>query len=227
MIKQRTKEWYRARIGKFTASNFANLMAKPADKSALWSKSALNTIEKAAAQLYYNDYYERPNTNSTSWGNDNENKAIFEFQKKLDCEISEAGFILHPEIKDIGATPDVFIKYNNEISIAQIKCPFSEEIHLKYCQKIFDAQSLKKTKSEYFWQIQGEIWITNSQYCYFVSFNPRLNNSNRLHYAKIDRDDNAINQLKLQIYNSIKLRDEILQKFLDKQIRPKSLDSYW
>lgn len=42
MIKQRTNEWYRARTGKFTASNFAKLMAKPAEKSALWSKSALN-----------------------------------------------------------------------------------------------------------------------------------------------------------------------------------------
>ena len=81
MIKQRTKEWYASRIGKFTASGFSNLMAKPRDKSATWSRSALNYIEKAAAQLYYNDYYSRPNNDATRWGMAHEDSAIKEFSR--------------------------------------------------------------------------------------------------------------------------------------------------
>ena len=227
MIRQRTKEWYRARIGRFTASNFSNLMSRPANKNANWSKTALNMIEKAAAQLYFDDYYERPDNSATSWGTRNEDLAIKEFQKAISCEIEEAGFLIHPEIDAVGATPDVFIIENGVTNIAQIKCPYNQEIHLKYGKKITDTKSLKKTKSQYYWQVQGEMWLTNSQSCYFVSFDPRESGDKRLFYALIERDEEAISQLKKQILKSLEKRDEILEAFRNNEKYPKSLDRYY
>lgn len=177
MIKHRSPEWYRARIGKFTASNLSELMAKPADKAALWSKSSLNCIEKAATQLFFNHYYERPDNDATRWGIRNEPKAIESFGRKSKFETSDIGFVLHPEIPEVGATPDAVVFENGEkeySAIAEIKCPFNSKNHFDYSQRIINDSCLKKIKSAYYWQIQGEIWITDANHGYFVSFDPRF-----------------------------------------------------
>ncbi len=230
MIRHKTQEWFNARIGKFTASSFGKLMAKPADKTAIWSKSTLNCVEKAVSQQYYNRYYEIPDNDATRWGLRNEYLAIKEFIKATNFKYKEAGFVLHPTIQDVGATPDVQIiedETSDDFIIAQIKCPYNSSIHLKYSNKIFDNETLKKSKSEYYWQIQGEIWITSAKHSYFVSFDPRIQGKKRLHYAKIERDENAINLLKKRVLDAIKLKNKFLNE-INQGIRyPKSLESLW
>jgi hypothetical protein len=230
MILQRTTEWYKARIGKFTASNFSNLMAKPADKSALVSKSALNCIEKAAAQLYYNRYFERPDNDATSWGNKNEQKAIGLFSKKTNFTNKVSGFIIHPMYPSVGATPDTIVcepDFQDDLIIAQIKCPFNSNIHLEYWSKIKDNESLKNKKSQYYWQIQGEIWVTNAIHSYFISFDPRMKDDDQLLIVKIKRDEDAINELEKKIIESVELRDSILHDFQTGKRSPKFLEDYY
>ena len=78
MITQRTPEWYEIRKGKFTASNFYQLLARSADKCSSISKSALNCIEKAAAELYYDECFDNP---------DNSFMGIWKFIARLSlCE---------------------------------------------------------------------------------------------------------------------------------------------
>ena len=230
MIKHRTKEWFEARIGKFTASCFGKLMAKPADRTATWSKSALNCVEKAVSQQYYNRYYERPDNNATRWGFRNESLAIEEFVRITNFRYKETGFVLHPTIQDIGATPDAQIiedESSDDFVIAQIKCPYNTDNHLKYASKIFDNKTLKKSKSEYYWQMQGEIWITGAKHNYFVSFDPRLQGAKRLHYAKIERDNDAIRMLKQRIYDVIELKNKFLNEIEQGIRRPEPLISLW
>lgn len=230
MIKHRTPEWYKARIGKFTASNFGKIMSNPADKSAQWSKSLLNCIDKAVSQEYYNRYNERPDSESTRWGMRNEVIARREFVKRTLFSSREMGFVLHPTMKGIGATPDAQIIENetsDDLIIAEIKCPFNQSIHQKYISKIFDSSTLKKSKSEYFWQVQGTMWITNAKYCYFISFDPRLSGGNKLHIAKIDRDEEAIEKLKLRVEEAIKLKEKFISEINQGLRRPKPLERCW
>ena len=231
MIAHRTDEWYRARIGKFTASNFPDLMSKPADKTASISKSALNCIEKAAAQLYYNRYHERPDSDATRWGLNHESRAIQVFSERMNMQTIDIGYIEHPTIDSVGATPDVRIIdpiQPDKLIIAQIKCPYNPGNHKDYRDKICDTDSLKKKKSEYYWQIQGEIWVTNADHSYFVSFDPRLIGRDEcLHFVKIYRDENTINQIENVIKNSIEIRNIILQDFREGRRRPKLLSDYY
>ncbi|WP_373553155.1 lambda exonuclease family protein [Haliscomenobacter sp.] len=230
MIKQRTNEWFRARIGKFTASNFSSIVSKPADKTASISKSAMNCIEKAAAQLFYNDYYERRDTDATRWGNTLEKEAIIKFAKKTNLTTKESGFILHPQFPDIGATPDVIIEDSNfpgKAIVAQIKCPFNVENHISYTTKIHDTHTLRSKKSEYFWQVQGEIWISDSIHGYFVSYSPSVSLENQLHIVEIPRDEVAIAFLKMKVFEAINIRNVILDEFNSGKRRPKPLESYW
>ncbi len=230
LIRHRSSEWYKARIGKFTASNFSDIMSRAADGSSYWSKSAMNCILKSALQLFYNDYHERPDNEATRWGMNYENQAISEFAQLLDFQTNESGFQLHPEHFDIGATPDTFIVENNindSIIIAEIKCPFNQKYHFDYQRKILCWESLKKSKIEYFWQIQGTMWVTNARYCYFVSFDPRSKGPNRIHYAKIHRDELGIEKLRSRIIEAIVLRNQILEEFRSGNRILIRLDSLW
>ncbi len=231
MIEHGTPEWYKIRIGKFTASNFPSLLSRPADKNASISKSALNCIEKAAAQLYYDKYFERSDTDSTRWGLRYESRAIQVFSERIGMQNKNIGFVEHPQIKSVGATPDtqiIDLGEPNKLIIAQIKCPYNQQYHRDYINKIIDTLSLRKKKSEYFWQIQGEIWVTGADYSYFVSYDPRLGTSeNCLHYVKINRDDEALWLLEETIIKAIELRDAILEDFKFGRKRPKSLSDYY
>lgn len=216
MIRQRSSEWYQARLGKFTASHFSDLMALSADKSAIWSKSSLNYIQDLALQLYLNRYTIRQDNDATRWGMRNEENALIEFGNRSGFTVKESGFMAHPEFPEAGATPDAFIVENpksDKIILAQVKCPFSQKNHLKYLRKIVNANTLRKCRSAYHWQIQGEIWVTGASHSYFVSFDPRQFGHQRLHYAKIDRDQKAIDQLENVIPRAIELRNNFLEKY--------------
>lgn len=231
MIKHRTKEWYMARIGKFTASNFHSLLARPADKNATISKSALNCIEKAAAQLYFNAYYERPDSDSTCWGLKYENRAIQLFSERIGKEVADIGYIEHPLINSVGATPDarvIDISNPDDLIIAQIKCPYNAQYHKDYLNKILDTQSLKKKKSKYYWQIQGEMWVSGAVHSYFVSYDPRLSNLNDcLHFVEIQRDEESILKVEEAVLQAIQLRDSILEDFRSGRRQPKHLYEYY
>ena len=205
-------------------------MANPANKTAKWSKSTLNCVEKAVSEEYFNRYYKRPDSESTRWGISNEFQAIKEFTQKANFQYKETGFVLHPIIKDIGATPDAQIiedEISNELIIAEVKCPFNQSVHLKYVNKILDTETLKRSKSKYFWQIQGAIWITGAKYCYFITFDPRINGENRLHYTKIEKDEEAIDRLQQRVAVAIQLKRKYLKEIEQGLRYPKLLESLW
>jgi hypothetical protein len=213
IIRQRTAEWYTARLGKFTASNFATLMSGPVDKSSQFSKSALSYIMEVAMQLYLNKSTFRQDTVATRWGMKKEGEALLEFERVTGFAVNESGFILHPQFPDVGATPDAIVVENNlpgNLVLAQVKCPFSQKNHLQYTRRIHDAVSLKKYRSSIHWQIQGELWVTGASHSYFVSFDPRQWGSKRLHYARIERDQLAAEELEAVIKKAIVLRNEFL-----------------
>lgn len=216
IIRQRTPEWYIARVGKFTASNFFELMGKPVEKSEQLSKSAINYVQTIARQIYFNEHNLRPENDATRWGMRYEDEALREFGKASGFSIIESGFMIHPLFPDIGATPDAIVVENNDpdrLVLAQIKCPYSQKNHLQYKKKITDAATLKKYRAAIYWQIQGEIWVAGASHSYFVSFDPRLWERKRLHYAMIERDQTAIEQLESIIPKAVELRNEFLEEY--------------
>ena len=228
MIEYRSEQWFQARAGKFTASDFYKVMAKPADKNAVWSKTTLNYIRLKATEKYTSNYAFRPDCQATRWGTDNEPLAIKAFATATGFGIHETGFVCSKELSDVGATPDVIFTDSHGVrALAQIKCPFNNSYHSKYREKILDCGTLRKTKSAYFWQMQGEMWVTDTPYSYFVSFDKRYSMDERLHYVKISRDDTAICVLKERLIKSIELRDDIIEKYTNGSEDVPSLEKFW
>ncbi|OFX18315.1 MAG: hypothetical protein A2033_00570 [Bacteroidetes bacterium GWA2_31_9] len=229
MIKCKSPAWYTARIGKFTASNFGKIMSIPSNKNVVFSKTALNTIEKAAAQLYYNDYFEKGDNEASTWGQDNEVKALNEFCKRTGFRFEDAGFIQSAEIEDIGCTPDAYIldESTSEKLIAEVKCPFSSNNHKLYSRKISSKETLKEISPYYYWQTQGEMLVTGANNCYFISYDPRIKTDKNIHFVKIIKDEKAILFLQNKLKMAIEIRNKILKDFMVGVKMPKPLNKYW
>lgn len=79
----------------------------------------------------------------------------------------------------MAASPDGLV---GDDCIIEIKCPFSirdytpenayEEKKIKYLEKKNEKLVLKKNH-DYFYQIQGQLHITQKKYCYFVVWTPK------------------------------------------------------
>jgi hypothetical protein len=213
MILQRTPEWYEARMGKFTASCFHEVLSKPADKHARWSKTALKCIERAALQIHMGQYVFRPDNEATRWGMDQESAAIREFTLKTGLQTIDSGFLIHPQIQDVGATPDAIVLCPDGQRVPlQVKCHFNRYSHPDYLKRLWSGEDLKKMKSHYYCQVQGEIWVTQSHYGYFASYDPRMPEDCRIHSVKVNRDELFIEKLEQKVRMAIHERNEIVEK---------------
>lgn len=90
-----------------------------------------------------------------------------------------AGLFVDPELPFLAASPDGLIEKD---SIIEIKCPFSIrestpenafiENKIKYLEKKDEKLVLKKSH-DYYFQVQGQLHITQKNYCYFVIWTPK------------------------------------------------------
>ena len=180
-IKQRTPEWHQARSGKITASQFGRIFlgGEPA-----W-QSYMKELDEGAADF---------TSESTEWGNRHERPARGHFRlSKLDTgEIQLVGFAIHPDYPMMGASPDFLI---GEHGGGEIKCPFNQTNH----HQVLLSQ---KVPEKYRPQIQGSMWVTGRQYWWFISFDPRIKDSQqKLIAIKVLRDDLYIQKLKTKLLN--------------------------
>lgn len=212
IISQNTPEWYDVRKGKFTASNFGKLMTPPRDRYREWSQTAMGYIGHKAQEKYFDMYIESSGFTATEWGHEHEEKALQLLQERMRVNLSETGFILHPQYDEIGATPDAMILSQNgdTEALVQVKCPHNRSIHADYCDKIHDTFSLERIAKKYYWQMQGEMWVAGINESWFVSYDPRSNEDQSLHCVKIKLVPSAIKELEDTLLKALEKRDELM-----------------
>jgi len=175
------KEWLLERTGKFTASEFYKLVTYP--KKTELSKGAITYITEKAVELLTVFSGDGFVSWDMRWGIDNELGAIKEFERATGIKITHTG--VNQEFitigNNIGGTPDGLI---NTDSGAEIKCPKSTT-HFTYLE-IHTQEDLKRVCADYYWQIQGLLFITGRKSWYFISYDPRYKNEKqRLHFIKV------------------------------------------
>ena len=176
-VEQGTPEWFAARLGIATASRFKDIMART---PAPWN----NYMAELVAERLTGEREEGYKSSDMQWGNDYE--AVARLTYKLnnpDKKVRGCGIFLHDEI-DCGASPDGLVDDDGTI---EIKCP-KTATHI---------QTLKSGKlpTQYFWQVQGQLWITGRKWCDFISYDPRLPENASYICIRVERDDEAITRL--------------------------------
>lgn len=209
--EERRAEWLQARRGRFTASEFHRLIASR-NKDELSKGAMTYALEKAVEIVANMDESDRYISLDMQWGIDREPEAVEAFTLHTGLTVDHTGDNqkLHTLGSDIACTPDGLIGTDAGI---EIKCPKSKT-HFGYLH-LEDASDLKDIAPEYYWQIQGCLYITQRKHWHFVSYDPRFKEPrNRLHTFKVSRNQADIDFLEQRLVMAIAYRNELLEGFL-------------
>lgn len=180
--EQETEGWMQARAGNFTASRAADLMARTrsgpsASRANLVATLAVERITGECVQTYTNAAMQR--------GTELEAEARDAYSFERGVAVIEAGYVAHPTLLHIGASPDGLI---GDDGLVEIKCPASMQKHL-------DALRTGAHADEYRWQLQHQLMVTGRQWVDAVSYDPRYPDGLQLAVKRVARDEKAIAEL--------------------------------
>jgi putative phage-type endonuclease len=182
MIEQGSPEWHQLRLGKVTASRMADLTARTKTG---WGAVRDNYMAELLVERLTGkpaDGYVSP---AMQWGKDTEPRAAYEF---LYSEVRMASFIDHPSINMAGASPDGFVAPKG---LVEFKCP-DTKTHL--------ATLVAETiPGKYRSQMQWQMACTETEWCDWVSFDPRVPEAMQFFVQRVRRDDDAIASLEKQV----------------------------
>ena len=120
-------------------------------------------------------------------GNEHEDIAVKEYIAAMatrgnGIHVRQCGIALHTDYQFIGASPDGMVcdqSAKPRFGVLDVKCPFSAyakcwslkdaaEQDKGFCLQFQDGQLRLKKKHPYYWQVQGQMAITNTSWCDFV-----------------------------------------------------------
>jgi len=198
------------RAGSCTASRFKDIMTKPREKGAFWSKTAESYMIEKVTELRIcaplDNFTSAPTRWGTEWEEEAFKAAIPVVEKLLGKTIEKPegknAFIEHPTEPYIGCSPDGII---GEEGLLECKCPYNAGVHTA---TILAGEMPEKHEA----QTQGALWITNRKFYIFASFDPRVRASGAdpLFWVRVERDEEYIQELAERV---IKFRDWVLETY--------------
>ena len=181
-MDQRTDEWYKARLGKVTASRVSAVLAKrdSATRADYLTDLVLERLTGNQQEFYQNE--------AMQWGTDTEPQARMAYEAFKCVLVDEMGFIDHHSIQYFGCSPDGLV---GEDGLVEIKCPNSKT----HISTLLSG----KAPTKYIPQMQTQMAVMNRQWCDFVSFDPRLPEDLQLFVIRVDRDNEYIAKLEEEV----------------------------
>jgi putative phage-type endonuclease len=185
-LKQGSQEWHSVRCGRFTGSRFGDLMASTrsgpsASRKALLATLAVERLTGQTVETYQNDAMRR--------GSELEAEARERYAFLTDSTVRQLAFIVHRELDYCGVSPDGLV---GKDGLVEIKCPSNMAKHV-------DALRSGAHATEYKWQIQGQMWVTERRWCDAVSYDPRFPEELQVAITRVERDDKAIKELEAAV----------------------------
>ena len=173
-VEQGSDEWFAARLGIATASRYKDIMARtPAPKA--------NYSAELVAERLTGEREDGYKSSDMQWGNDYEPVARLTYKlNNPDKNVRECGIFIHDDI-ECGASPDGLVDDDGTI---EIKCP-KTSTHIQTLKS-------KKLPTQYYWQVQGQLWVTGRKWCDFISYDPRLPENAAYICIRVERDDEKI-----------------------------------
>lgn len=171
-------EWRAARLGKLTASRFGDVLAD--SRTARYRNYLAEIVAEIEGVPDFED--DKPwFQHGRAW--EPEARSLYEWER--DVEVRQVGFISHPKLTYVGASPDGLI---GDLGGLEIKSRKSLREHLKVVDK--------GLPSEHKPQVQGNLWVTGRQWWDFVSYyRTEDGRERRIHIVRVYRDEKYIERL--------------------------------
>lgn len=161
--------WHKERRIRLTASHFGTICKLRT------STSRANTIKS----ILYNTFC---GNEHMKYGIECEPFAKTQFEKLSGFKIQDSGLFIHEQLPYLAASPDGLIDTNG---IVEIKCPSSikhltpkeaiETGKLKFATLDSQCNLQLKTSDKYYFQVMGQLQITQRLFCYFIIWSPKGN----------------------------------------------------
>jgi putative phage-type endonuclease len=185
MIPAGTDEFWRARIGKVTASRIADVTARIKNG---WGASRANYMAELIAERLTSTQAESYTNAAMTWGIEHEAEARMAYEFYTDATVGLGGFLVHPKIPSAGASPDGFVE---NVGLIEIKCP-NTATHI-------DTLLALAIPEKYVKQMQWQMACSGTLWCDFVSFDPRMPENMRLFVRRVPRDAAMIEALERDV----------------------------
>ena len=167
-LEQGTPEWQLVRLGKFTGSKANDLLMKPS------LKGYQNLIYMLAYERLTGEPTESYVSEWMQYGTDTEPEARESYMFETGNEVQQVGFIELDE--NTGCSPDGLV--NND-GMLEIKC-------VKWNVQM-DYLISQKIPTNYYLQMQFNLFVSNRQWCDFYSYHPKLKAFNKRVFQDLEK----------------------------------------
>lgn len=176
---QQSNEWYEARIGKLTASRFADIMGGVEARK----RYACEILQ----EIVTDEYQSKASTEAMLYGSEMERYAVDVYEHETGYTTLECGLFVSDKYPFVGASPDRLIGFDG---LLEVKCPYYTYNHVYAIY--YSAYDKHKA------QVQGQLMVTERDWCDLVSYDPRFTEQ-PIHVQRIYRDADYIALLETEL----------------------------
>jgi hypothetical protein len=191
--EQGTEDWFAARLGVPSASNYSKLITatgKPSTSADGYiNQLVAEAVTGERAEFYTNAHMER--------GTLLEPDARAHYEFICDVETVEVGFCIHDTLKT-GCSPDALVGLGG----LEIKCP-SGAVHVSYLRDGGLPAAYKQ-------QVMGCMWITGAEWWDFLSYHPEMPSL----LIRVERDQKYIDLLAAEVEKAVTAIQEQTQRII-------------
>jgi len=195
-MEQRSKEWFDAKTGVPSCSKFNKIVNVKGDRQGAY----MGYLYRLAGERLSGVREETYCSSEMKEGIKREPEARMVYAMENETEVYVPGLLLHPCGK-YGGSPDGLVGTDGVIEIKNKL----QKNHVKYLDK-------GRTPGEHFQQMQGYIFVTQREWCDFVSYFPNL----PLHQERLHRDEKFIEKLERELDAFCQELDAVCKKILKK-----------
>lgn len=185
--QQGSAAWLYERCGYITASRFEDVIGKQKNGKYYAARETYKwelVIERVTGQP--SDHW---TSAAMEWGQENERGSCMAYEAATGAMLERVGFVKHPAIKWVGASPDALIDDDGGF---ESKSPFNSRYHL-------ETLLGGVVPPEHVAQVQGGMWVTGRKWWDFQSFDPRLPDHLKRFHVRVPRDDAYISTLETEV----------------------------
>ena len=189
-MKQRSEEWDKCRMGKFTASSALAIATQGKGLDTLAMQKAIERITgKKEKTVQINEYIQH--------GIDTEDEARLIYELETGNKVQQVGFI---EDNDwVGVSPDGLV---NDDGLIEIKCP---------CNKVYAEYLVSgKVDNGYYHQVQMQMLVTKRNWCDYTVYNDNFPRA--IVIKRIYPDYEVMNKIADGLIKGIELAKQYMEK---------------